>query len=81
MEAYGCSHSLPTNVSDGIREEKPDGFQPTMGKGKPFPQNLPDAEAFIVEFDGEGDPWEPFNWSSWTKYVLAIGRGPHLIDR
>ena len=45
--------------------------QLAMGSEKPIPQQLPDVEAFVVEFDGQKDPWEPYNWTSWTKYVFA----------
>lgn len=32
---------------------------------------LPDAKAYEIEFDGDNDPWKPYNWPSWTKYVTA----------
>ena len=81
MEAFESNHSLPTAISRHFREDKSsDGFHLAMGLGKPFPQQLPDAEAFVVEFDGQGDPWKPYNWRLWTKYVLAIAISQNLTD-
>ncbi|KAI9371379.1 major facilitator superfamily domain-containing protein [Aspergillus egyptiacus] len=33
-----------------------------LGAGKPFPPDLPDVEAYIVEFEGSDDPMHPQNW-------------------
>jgi len=56
---------------DNIRENAPNDPMLAMGSCKPYPQRLPDIEAFVVEFDGVSDPWKPLNWPSWTKYVSA----------
>ena len=55
-------------------------LQLAMGSGKPFPPQIPDVEAFVVEFDEQGDPWLPYEWPSWTKYVLAIARASNLTN-
>ena len=65
MEAFESNQSLPTPISRDFRKDQSsDGFQLAMGLEKPFPQQLSDAEAFIVEFDGQSDPWKPCNWPS-----------------
>ena len=44
------------------REEKALLSLPTaMGPGKPFPRQLPDLEAFVVDFERQSDPWMPCN--------------------
>ena len=76
MTLFPSKQSCPTPFTHDFREGKSlDSLQLAMGLNKPFPERLPDAEAFVVEFDGQGDPWKPHNWQSWTKYVLAIVRG------
>jgi MFS transporter, DHA1 family, multidrug resistance protein len=35
---------------------------PAFGGGKPLPPQLPDREAYVVEFDGPDDPYHPQNW-------------------
>lgn len=35
---------------------------PAFGGGKPLPPQLPDREAYVVEFDGPDDPFHPQNW-------------------
>ncbi|KAJ5651560.1 MFS general substrate transporter [Penicillium longicatenatum] len=34
----------------------------SMGAGKPYPPDLPNAEGYIVEFEGSDDPAHPQNW-------------------
>lgn len=83
MEAFESNHSSPASVIRDFGEDKPSaGFELAMGLGRSFPQQLPDAEAFVVEFDGNGDPWKPCNWPSWTKYMFAMLEVRNsLIDR
>lgn len=39
-----------------------------MGNGRPYPPALTgDVSAYIVDFDGPGDPTHPQNWSTLTK--------------
>lgn len=33
-----------------------------LGAGKPHPPSLPDAEDYVVEFEGSDDPMHPQNW-------------------
>ncbi|BCS29783.1 MFS transporter [Aspergillus puulaauensis] len=33
-----------------------------LGAGKPYPPDLPNVEAYIVEFEGSDDPMHPQNW-------------------
>lgn len=42
----------------------------SMGAGKPFPPILPDADDYVVEFDGPDDPAYPVNWDFTVKSVL-----------
>lgn len=35
---------------------------PSMGQGKAIPSKLPNPDAYLVEFDGPGDPLHPINW-------------------
>lgn len=35
---------------------------PNFGAGKPFPPPLPEREEYVVEFDGEDDPYHAQNW-------------------
>lgn len=35
---------------------------PAFGAGKPFPPPLPEQEEYVVEFDGENDPYHAQNW-------------------
>jgi len=36
---------------------------PPFGDNKPYPPPLPDADEYVVEFDGPDDPLHPQNWS------------------
>lgn len=40
-------------------EQRP---MPVFGGGKPFPPDLPAQEEYVVEFDGERDPYHAQNW-------------------
>ena len=42
-----------------------------MGGGKPFPQTVSDRKAYVVEFDGLNDSWNPKKWPSSTRYVVG----------
>ncbi|KAI1179751.1 polyamine transporter 1 [Nemania sp. FL0916] len=44
---------------------------PPFGAGKPFPPELPDREAYVVEFDGPDDPYHPQNWPLKKKLVTS----------
>ena len=44
---------------------------PAFGGGKAYPPLLPDREEYVVEFEGEGDPRHPFNWSRKRKLRIA----------
>jgi hypothetical protein len=68
MAPFNSNQSLPTSFNHDFREDgSSDMLHLAMGSGKLFPAQLPDAEAFVVEFDGQDDPWKPYNWSLWTK--------------
>lgn len=41
------------------RDSKP---LPKFGAGKPFPPDLPNREAYVVEFEGPDDPYHAQNW-------------------
>lgn len=41
-----------------------------MGAGKPFPPSMPDAEEYVVEFEGSDDPMHPQNWPFKRRYVF-----------
>ncbi|KAH8817235.1 synaptic vesicle transporter [Xylogone sp. PMI_703] len=45
---------------------------PPMGAGKPFPPQLADPEAYIVEFDSPDDPKHPQNWKPFNKFLVAF---------
>jgi DHA1 family multidrug resistance protein-like MFS transporter len=47
---------------------------PKFGGGKPFPPDLPAQEEYVVEFDGEHDPYHAQNWPVKKKFVGP----PHL---
>lgn len=73
MTPAKSNQSLSTTFNYHVGDERPSkSLQIAMGLGRPFPQLIPDAEAFVVDFDGQGDPLKPYNWTTWTKYVLAI---------
>ncbi|KAJ8112631.1 hypothetical protein ONZ43_g5349 [Nemania bipapillata] len=44
---------------------------PAFGGGKPLPPQLPDREAYVVEFDGPDDPYHPQNWPLKKKLITA----------
>ncbi|GAP87850.1 putative major facilitator superfamily transporter [Rosellinia necatrix] len=44
---------------------------PAFGGGKPLPPQLPDREAYVVEFDGPDDPFHPQNWPLGKKMLTA----------
>ncbi|KAI0200583.1 polyamine transporter 1 [Astrocystis sublimbata] len=44
---------------------------PSFGGGKSLPPDLPDREAYVVEFDGPDDPYHPQNWPLKKKLVTA----------
>ncbi|KAA8909371.1 hypothetical protein TRICI_004537 [Trichomonascus ciferrii] len=48
---------------------------PQMGGGKPYPPELPDREAWKVEFDGPDDPVFPHNWPNKRKIFVCIVLG------
>jgi hypothetical protein len=60
----GDSPFTPRDFAD---EKAPDTTKSVMGSGKPFPPGLPNAEAYVVEFDGSDDAWLPYNWPSGKK--------------
>jgi DHA1 family multidrug resistance protein-like MFS transporter len=41
-----------------------------MGGGKPFPELVKDRKAYVVEFDGPTDGWNPQNWPSSRRLVI-----------
>lgn len=58
-------------TSRDFADEKPlDQKGSVMGPDKSFPPDLPEVEAFVVEFDGHGDIWLPYNWPSGKKCVF-----------
>lgn len=48
---------------------KYDGPLPSMGAGKPFPEMMPDAEKYCVNWDGPDDPMHPHNWTLAKKFT------------
>ena len=40
-----------------------------MGAGKDYPPPLPDAEEYVVEFEGSDDPMHPQNWPMRRRYA------------
>ncbi|KAJ6144424.1 hypothetical protein N7470_008319 [Penicillium chermesinum] len=43
-----------------------------LGQGRPFPPPLPDAQDYIVDFDGPDDPKHPYNWRIFRKLFASI---------
>ena len=58
---------VPVTPRDFADEKPLDGTKSVMGSGKPLPPSLPQAEAYVVEFDGPEDAWLPYNWPSGKK--------------
>jgi DHA1 family multidrug resistance protein-like MFS transporter len=50
-----------------------------MGVGRSFPPDLPEIESFVVEFEGQDDPWVPINWRSWRKFVQSLTIDPTML--
>lgn len=50
-----------------------------LGAGKPYPPSLPDAEEYVVEFNGPDDPLHPHNWSFPRKCVVFPSISTSLI--
>ncbi|KAK7948167.1 uncharacterized protein PG986_009053 [Apiospora aurea] len=48
---------------------------PAFGAGKPFPPPLPEREEYVVEFDGENDPYHAQNWPLKKKLLTAAMLG------
>ncbi|KAK7921199.1 hypothetical protein PG985_009221 [Apiospora marii] len=48
---------------------------PAFGAGKPFPPPLPEQEEYVVEFDGENDPYHAQNWPLKKKLLTAAMLG------
>lgn len=44
---------------------------PAFGAGKPYPPQLPEREAYVVEFDGHDDPLHAQNWPMKKKLITA----------
>ncbi|KAL4778176.1 major facilitator superfamily domain-containing protein [Aspergillus varians] len=42
-----------------------------LGAGKPYPPELPNVEAYIVEFEGSDDPMHPQNWPMKQRVFLG----------
>ncbi|KAL4913880.1 major facilitator superfamily domain-containing protein [Aspergillus aurantiobrunneus] len=42
-----------------------------LGAGKPYPPDLPDVEAYIVDFEGSDDPMHPQNWPMKRRVILG----------
>ncbi|KAL6230366.1 hypothetical protein BDW75DRAFT_248754 [Aspergillus navahoensis] len=42
-----------------------------LGAGKPYPPDLPNVEAYIVEFEGLDDPMHPQNWPMTRRVILG----------
>ncbi|OJJ02109.1 hypothetical protein ASPVEDRAFT_133435 [Aspergillus versicolor CBS 583.65] len=42
-----------------------------LGAGKPYPPDLPNVEAYIVEFEGSDDPMHPQNWPMKKRVFLG----------
>lgn len=45
------------------------GEKTSLGMGRSLPPPLPDAQEYLVDFDGLDDPEHPYNWKSSRKYV------------
>lgn len=61
IATYRSQHSETVGAS--FRSRVPKRPLPNFGAGKPYPQQLPDKEEYVVEFDGPDDPLHPQNWS------------------
>jgi DHA1 family multidrug resistance protein-like MFS transporter len=44
---------------------------PAFGGGRSLPPQLPDRDAYVVEFDGPDDPYHPQNWPLKKKLLTA----------
>lgn len=67
IQTARSQHSATVGRSIKSRESKKP--LPAFGAGKPYPPLLPDAEEYVVEFDGPHDPLHPQNWSMKKKQV------------
>jgi len=48
---------------------------PAFGANKPYPPQIPDREAYVVEFDGPDDPLHAQNWPFKKKLLMATMLG------
>lgn len=48
---------------------------PAFGGGKEYPPDLPEREAYVVEFDGPNDPLHAQNWPLRKKMPVAVTLG------
>lgn len=52
-----------------------------FGGGRPFPPLIHEArEAYVVDFDGPGDPMHPFNWRLRDKYLCYRNQDESLAN-
>lgn len=61
--------------TSSILRRREDTPLPGFGAGKPYPPPLPDAEEYVVEFDGQDDPLHSQNWPLRKKLVTAAVLG------
>lgn len=57
-------------VTEGFQDAPKSTESLQMGDNKPFPPSLPDRAQYMVGFDGETDPKNPFNWTKRRKFLF-----------
>lgn len=46
-----------------VKPPKLQSYSWSIGAGKPFPEQLPASDRYLVDFDGAEDPLHPQNWT------------------
>lgn len=62
IQTARSQHSATVGRSLTSRRSRASKPLPAFGAGKPYPPQMPDQEAYVVEFDGPDDPLHAQNW-------------------
>jgi DHA1 family multidrug resistance protein-like MFS transporter len=58
-----ASPATPRNSLIAVTSTSQVDEKPLIGAGKPFPPPVTNPEQYIVDFNGDNDPKNPFNWN------------------
>lgn len=60
---------MSARLSHETKDEECDGWPlpPPVGSQSLFTPHCPDAQEYVVDFDGPDDILNPQNWPTWTK--------------